>query len=75
LRASIVAWSVVSGVAMGLLVDAALVGAGFVISIVLPGLSQRLNHRWFAIGAGMLLAAAPIALAVLGYFEGELKAG
>ena len=64
-----------SGVAMGLLVDAALVGAAFVVSILLPGLSPRLNHRSLAIGAGTLLVAVPIALAVLGYLEGELKAG
>jgi hypothetical protein len=75
MRASIVAWSMVSGIAMGALADAALIGAAIVFALLLPDLRPRLNQRWFAIGAATVLAAVPIVFAVLGYFEGELKAG
>jgi len=75
MRASILAWSTVSGVAMGLLADAALIGAAMVVALLLPDLRLRVNQRWFAIGAATVLAAVPIVFAVLGYFEGELKAG
>ena len=75
MRTSIVAWSLVSGVAMGVLADAALIGAALVVLLLLPDLRTRLSQRWFAIGAATVLAAGPIAFAVLGYFEGELKTG
>ena len=75
MRASIIVWSVASGVAMGLVADVALIGADVVLALLLPDVRPRLNQRWFAIGAATVLAAVPIALAVLGYFEGELKAG
>ena len=60
---------------MGIVADAALIGAAIVLMLLLPDLRSRLNQRWFAIGAATVLAAVPIAFALLGYFEGELKTG
>jgi len=75
MRASIVAWSMVSGIAMGVVADVALIGAVVIVVLLLPDLQPRLNQRWFAIGAATVLAAMPIAFALVGYFEGELKTG
>ena len=74
MRASILAWSALSGVVMGVLLDAALIGVAMSLVALVPSLADRLNQRWLAIGAAAVLCALPLALAALGYLEGELKA-
>jgi hypothetical protein len=73
-RASILIWSTASGAILGVFVDATLVGVALLLSTVLPTLASKLHHRWLTVSALVLLAMIPIALAVLGYLEGELKA-
>jgi hypothetical protein len=73
-RASILIWSTASGAILGVFVDATLFGVALLLSAVLPGVTARLHHRWLTVAALVLLAIIPIALAALGYLEGELKA-
>lgn len=73
MRASILFWSTASGAILGLFLDATLIGVALLLSAVIPGLSVRMHHRWITTTAAIILAAIPVALAVLGYFEGELK--
>jgi hypothetical protein len=72
-RASILLWSTASGLILGLFVDATLIGVALLLSAVIPGISERLHHRWLTMAATVLLAAIPLVLGVLGYLEGELK--
>ena len=74
MRASILLWSTASGVILGLFIDATLIGVALLLSAVLPGLTVRLHHRWLVATAVVLLIAVPVAMAVLGYLEGQLKA-
>jgi integral membrane sensor domain MASE1 len=72
-RVSILLWSTVSGAILGLFIDATLIGVALLLGTVLPGVSTRLHYRWLSIGAAGILAVIPLALAVLGFLEGELK--
>jgi hypothetical protein len=74
MRASILLWSTASGLILGLFIDATLIGVALLLSAVVPGLTTRLNARWLAISAIVVLALIPLAMGVLGYLEGELKA-
>jgi len=74
MRASILLWSTASGLILGLFIDATLVGVALLLSAVIPGLTPRFHARWFVISAGIVLALIPLAMGVLGYLEGELKA-
>jgi hypothetical protein len=74
MRASIVLWSTASGIILGLFIDATLIGVALLLSVVIPGLSVRLQHRWLATAATVVLTAVPLIMAVLGYLEGQLKA-
>jgi hypothetical protein len=73
-RASILAWSTVSGAILGLFIDATIIGLAVLVSAIVPALSTRLHHRWFALAAALLLGMIPIALGVLGFFDGQLNA-
>lgn len=73
MRTSILLWSTASGVILGVFLDATLMGVALLLSAVIPGLSPRLHQRWVATSAMVVLAVIPIALAILGYLEGELK--
>jgi len=73
-RASILAWSTVSGAILGLFIDATIIGLAVLVSAIVPAVSTRLHHRWFALSSALLLAVIPIALGVLGFLEGQLKA-
>jgi hypothetical protein len=73
-RASILAWSTVSGAILGLFIDATIIGLAVLVSAIVPTLSTRLHQRWFAMASAMLLAMIPIVLGVLGFLEGQLKA-
>ncbi|MDB4877760.1 MAG: hypothetical protein JWM41_4206 [Gemmatimonadetes bacterium] len=73
MRTSILLWSTVSGAILGLFLDATLIGVALLLSAVIPGLSSRMHHRWLITSAAVILAAIPVALAILGYLEGELK--
>ena len=75
MRTSILLWSVASGAILGLFIDATLIGVALLLGAVVPGMAtDRLQHRWLTVVAAVVLAAIPLVLAVLGYFEGELKA-
>ncbi|MEO6879202.1 MAG: hypothetical protein ABI205_12030 [Gemmatimonadaceae bacterium] len=73
MRASILFWSTVSGVILGVFFDATLIGVALLLSSLFPTFAARLQHRWFGALAATILVAVPVALAVLGYLEGELK--
>ena len=75
MRASILLWSTASGIILGLFIDATLIGVALLLTALVPGLSARLQARWLAIAAACVLAAIPLAMAVLGYLEGKLKTG
>ena len=74
MRTSILVWSTVSGVILGLFVDATLIGVALLFGAVVPAISARLSQRWLVFGAVSVLAIIPLALAVLGFLEGRLKA-
>ncbi len=73
MRLSILFWSTISGVILGLFLDATLVGVALLVGTVLPGLGGRLHQRWILASAIVVLALIPLTFAVLGYLEGELK--
>lgn len=73
MRTSILVWSTVSGALLGLFIDATLLGIAVLASTVVPAFGTRLQHRWFAMSAVVLLAIIPAAMAVLGFLEGQLK--
>jgi hypothetical protein len=73
MRGSIVLWSTISGAVLGIFIDATLIGVALLLS-ALPGVASRLNHRWLMTTATVGLVAILIAMAVLGYLEGQLKA-
>ena len=74
MRASILLWSTASGLILGLFIDATLIGVALLLSAVIPGLTPRLQTRWFTISAILVLSLIALAMGVLGYLEGELKA-
>jgi hypothetical protein len=75
-RASVIAWSTGAGLLLGVFIDAMLVGVWLVVSSVLPSVASvratwpRITVAIFA----LLLAAIPLVAALLGFFEGRLKA-
>ena len=73
MRASILLWSTASGVIIGTFIDATLIGVALLVSAVIPGVSTRLHHRWLTMVSATILALIPLALAVLGFLEGQLK--
>lgn len=74
MRTSILVWSTVSGIILGLFVDATLLGVALLFGAIVPAISARLNQRWLVLSAAAVLAIIPLALAVLGFLEGRLKA-
>ena len=74
MRASILLWSTVSGAILGVFIDATIIGLAILVSALVPALSTRLHHRWFAMSSAAVLGVIPVALAVLGFLEGQLKA-
>ena len=75
MRASVVWWSAGSGLALGLAMDALLVGLCAAVWTLLPVAPLRgVTVRWAAAAAVVLLVAVPACGAVLGYLEGRLKA-
>lgn len=64
-----------SGAILGLFIDATLIGVALLLEAVIPGIAAvRLQHRWVAAAAATVLVVIPLVVAVLGYFEGQLKA-
>jgi hypothetical protein len=74
MRASILAWSTFSGLLLGAFIDVALVAIWMIASAVVPALGSRLATRWIVIAATTTLGLIPIAGALVGFFEGKLKA-
>jgi hypothetical protein len=73
-RASILFWSTVSGVILGLFVDALVVGAALLLSTIVPLGALKAHQRWLTMVAAIVFVLVPAAFAVLGYLEGRLKA-
>jgi hypothetical protein len=73
MRASILLWSMASGAIFGLFVDATLIGVVMLASTVVPALSTRLHQRWLTTAGAVVLAIIPVALAIVGFLEGQLK--
>ena len=74
MRTSILFWSTVSGIILGLFVDATLIGVALLFSAIAPGTSVRLSQRWLGLLLVAALAIIPFISAVLGFLEGRLKA-
>jgi hypothetical protein len=72
-RLSIVLWSTISGAILGLFIDATLIGVALLLW-ALPGVASRLNQRWILTTATVGLVVIVVAMSVLGYLEGQLKA-
>jgi hypothetical protein len=72
-RASVLLWSAGSGIIIGLIFDALLVGAWMVTANFLPALAPRSLPRWAMVLSVAALAAIPLAAGVVGYLEGRLK--
>ena len=71
MRASVIWWSAMSGAILGVFIDAILLGVALLFSSVVP---MREYPKWL-LGAGVvMLAGVLLAMTVLGYFEGRLKA-
>jgi uncharacterized protein (UPF0303 family) len=73
MRGSIVLWSTISGAVLGIFIDATLIGVALLLS-ALPGVASRLNQQWVMTTATVGLVAILIAMSLLGYLEGQLKA-
>jgi hypothetical protein len=71
MRFQIIAWSVVSGLVAGLILDLLIAGVIAVIGAFAPA---RMAGRWSHPVVIGLLIVIPIVGAVLGYLEGRLKA-
>ena len=72
-RVSILLWSTVSGLILGVFIDATLIGVALLLSAVIPGVSARLHYRWLRILAVVVLAVIPAVMGILGFLEGRLK--
>lgn len=72
-RASVLLWSVGSGVILGLILDALIFGAWMIASNFLPGLSPRVLPRWATLTSLVALSLIPIVAGLIGYLEGRLK--
>jgi hypothetical protein len=72
-RASVLLWSAGSGIVIGLIFDALLVGAWMVTANFLPMIAPRSLPRWAMVLTVIALAMIPLAAAALGYLEGRLK--
>jgi len=73
MRASILLWSTASGIILGLFIDATLIAVSLLLGAALPAISTRLHHRWFSVAAAIVLVTVPVAFAILGFLEGQLK--
>ena len=71
MRASVIWWSAASGAVLGVFIDAILIGVALLFSSVLP---VREYPRWLLAAGWVALVSVMLAMTVLGYFEGRLKA-
>ena len=74
MRAGIVLWSTLSGIILGLFVDATLIGVALFFGALFPNAPERLAQRWVSIVVVAVLLIIPLVSAVLGFLEGRLKA-
>ncbi len=71
MRASVIWWSATSGAILGIFIDAILLGVALLFSTVVP---VRDYPRWLLAAGVAALAGVLLAMTLLGYFEGRLKA-
>lgn len=74
MRASILWWSTLSGAVLGLFIDATLTGVALLLFGLVPGAPARLEQRWVSVAGLVVLAAIFVAMTLLGFLEGQLKA-
>ncbi len=72
-RASMLLWSAVTGLVMGLLAGVTLLALATLVVNVVPGISERLVDRLRTPALVVLLALIPLVATVLGYLEGRAK--
>ena len=72
-RATVLAWSTVSGLVVGVLAGAVLFGVLVVGAALLPSTMARLADRLRAPALVFCFLVIPVLGAVLGYLEGRLK--
>ena len=73
MRASILVWSAVSGLVLGLFAGALLFAVPVIVSELGAGFLPRLGFRARTILAVVSFAVLPLAGATLGFLEGRLK--
>ena len=73
MRASILVWSAVSGLVLGLFAGALLFAVPVIVSVLGAGFLPRLGFRARTILAVVSFAVLPLAGATLGFLEGRLK--
>jgi hypothetical protein len=71
MRASVIWWSAASGAVLGMFIDAILLGVALLFSTLLP---MREYPRWLLAVGWLALVGVMLAMTMLGYFEGRLKA-
>jgi hypothetical protein len=74
-RATILVWSVVSGLVLGLMAGLVLFALVVIAGEVLAGFLPRLAGRARTVAALLSFVVLPLAGAALGWLEGRLKLG
>ena len=72
-RASMLLWSAVTGLVMGVIVGVGLLAAVTLAANLVPGVPERVVGRLRAPVLVLLLGVVPTVGAVLGYLEGRAK--
>jgi hypothetical protein len=70
---SVVGWSAVSGLVLGLFADALLVGLWVILAAAVPAVAQKTSGRTFQVLAVAILTMIPTLATILGVLEGRLK--
>ena len=73
MRATILGWSAVSGLVLGLLTGVLVFGVIVIIGEMAPSILDRLGTRTRGIAAVVTLVVLPLIGAILGWLEGRLK--
>ena len=73
MRATILGWSAVSGLVLGLLAGVLVFGVIIIVGEMAPSLLDRLGTRTRGIAAIITLVVLPLVGATLGWLEGRLK--
>jgi hypothetical protein len=72
-RTSMLLWSAVTGLVVGLIVGVGVLALLTLAASVLPGIPERLVERLRLPVLALLLGVVPLVAALLGYLEGRAK--